>query len=167
MRSRNRALLVMFGLVFGATLHLTYCASQLPQSIRASFELGTAAHAWIDRQTFVLLYAALVAIMVLASLGFRRFLNRIPWLMFSLPNKDYWMSPQQRRSSLSYVVKWVLWANNATLLMIIGLMHVTFMANRMSYPRFDRAMLSTILWGYLLLAVLWLLVLHQRFRKPA
>ena len=64
----------------------------------------------------------LVAVTLLAA--------RLPASMVNIPNREYWLHPDRRASSMRYVQTFMNWIAVAFALFAMAISHLVFMANR-------------------------------------
>jgi hypothetical protein len=89
----------------------------------------------------------------------------LPDSLINLPAKHYWLAPERRKESLSWLTSAGLWFASLDALFFLGVHFLILQANTKSPPRLSNAiwaMLAVMLGG-----VLWLIIGGLRkFRRP-
>jgi uncharacterized membrane protein len=152
-------------LTAGAVWHMVHYYPLLPETVGSHYGASGEPDGWSSKQTFVALYAVLVALIGGMFFVLAVFIPRIPDSLINIPHRDYWLAPERRRQSLATVSVTLLCLASATVALIIGAMHLSFLVNLG-----ERSGLGAEFWwlmgayGLLTLgSVVWMMA---RFRKP-
>ncbi|MDA0990855.1 MAG: hypothetical protein O3A51_08900 [Verrucomicrobia bacterium] len=167
MRHRQRALLALFVIWLAVITYMIYCQSRLASPIGAHFSPGGDADIWMGKNATCSLYLAVMIVLTVPALACQKLLKRIPWLLMSLPNRHHWLSPPHRHSSLNDVSTRLLWLCNGTLMLILGCLHLTFRANRLSPPFLDGHAPRFLLVAYALFLICWVALWFLRYGRPS
>lgn len=166
MKERHLAILMLVVLLFVMMTELFYSLPRTSSPLASHFDTAGVANGWMTKSTFSLVYSGPILLMSALALALGPLVNRLPWLL-SLPHRDYWLAPERRKSSLTYIDAWTLWFNNVTILFLLGVVHLTLEANREAQARLDVIAFAALAALYLGFTTLWLTRLFGRFRKPA
>ena len=120
---------VMLLLAVVAAAQLLHYYPKLPETIAVHFGASGQANGWSGRTSFFIIYAAIEAAIVLASLAVAFFGERIPASFLNLPNRDHWLSPERRDETLAFVWTQTIWIEAMTLAFLIAVAEFVFRAN--------------------------------------
>jgi hypothetical protein len=84
----------------------------------------------------------------------------------SLPNKNYWTAPEHRTYAALLILGMHLWFLVLLLAFILGVTHLTFVANLSPAPRIDNGRTLLLVAGFLAAIVAWLVVLIRKLYYP-
>lgn len=164
MRLRWAALLVWCLLLLAAAVHALYYYPKLPAVTASHFGLRGDPDAWLAKESFFKIYAITFGGLSLFLLAMSLGVRVMPAGLLRMPSKDYWLAPQRRAESLSYVSQSTLWISNATMLLLIATADGAFRANLA-----PRVRMPADFWGWLAAYLLFVVAvgvrLHLRFRR--
>ena len=157
-------ILIALVMVIGLGLQFWYWP-QLPERMAIHFDAKGNPNDWLDKLPATLLSAGLVLILPIFFLGISQVTRWLPSSMINLPNRDYWLSPQRRDESLSWMRGWLIWFTVAISIFILLINHLTFIANRDAQP-----LPAVWFWGmlaaFLLATFVLVVIMIRRFRQP-
>lgn len=167
MSSRKIAILLVVVLTaFGLCLHAWYW-TQLPDRIATHFGIDGNPNDWMSKTNATLLLCSLQVGLPLIFLFIGSTLPKLPSSVINIPNREYWLQPERRSSSISHMNSMLAWIAVLIALEMIAIVHLTFLANR-SGTSLDTNLFWVIL-GIFLLSVfsiagrsMW----HFRLPKP-
>jgi Protein of unknown function (DUF1648) len=155
-------LVLMCGL-FAATLALS--AYALPNRVASHFDLQGQPLGWMSRDSYQLCMAFTGVALPVFTLLITLLMRASPPELFSLPHRDYWLSPEHRAKTDAYFAKQFTWLACLLLGLMAGLNCLVVVANRTVPVR-----LSSALWGliavFLAAVHLWAILLVLRFSRP-
>ena len=153
-------------LVVAAVLHMIYYYPLLPDRVASHFDAYGRPNGCSSKAVFFSIYAGVVALMAVLQTVTRLSFKRMPVSLVNLPNKDYWLSPERRAGSMAVLMKYMAGFWSATLLFLIGTMHLAIRAN-LGWTQGLGDWFFVLLAGYILFTVGWSVSLIRRFaRKP-
>jgi len=165
MRLRSSALLVWcLLLLVAAAVHALYYYPKLPAVMASHFGLGGDPDAWLAKESFFKIYAITFGGLSLFLLAMSLGVSVMPAGLLRMPSKDYWLAPQRRGESLSYVSQSTLWISNATMMLLIATADGAFRANLAPRVRMPADFWVWVA-AYLLFVVAVGVRLHLRFRR--
>lgn len=136
---------------------------RLPDNIASHFNAAGVPDGWSTKQEFVWLGGG-------TFLGLGLLMGVLPVLMrimppslINLPDKDYWLGPEQRDDTFRFFAVWSYWFAALTLWLLAIVFHAALVANLKQPPQL--ASLWSLLGVYLLLTVVLLIALVRRFRR--
>ena len=164
MRNLSRDTKLFIFLVFLSVLHMAYYYPQLPESLASHFDVSGKADNWSGKDVFFLVYAGIVALMALLFLGTRFLMPKLPGTLVSLPNKEYWLAPERKEETYSYLSTQLTWFGCASLAFLIGCMHLCIEANVTGVNN-----IAPGIWlltaAYLIFTLFWIVRFVSRFMK--
>lgn len=156
--------LVLCHVAFIAGLVLTY--HRLPERLASHFSPAGQPNDWMSRTSHVWTMGGLAIGLSALILGLFYCVRFFPDSMISLPRRDYWLAPERREETFSFVFRAGIWLASFEALFLLGIHLLLVAANASSPPQ-----LSPGVWvlGVLFLATVvgWVFVLFQRFHRMA
>lgn len=145
--------------------HFLYYYPQLPERVISRFGLQGEPQGYMDKTSFLVFMLGLL-------LGLPLFLAVVSWLtrylpneLINMPNKDYWLHPSRRESSLRRMEAYVLWISAATSALLMYCNHFAFHANL--NPGAAAASFPLVSVGVYLAVILGIIIIMARnFRVP-
>lgn len=129
MKVDRTPLTVLLLLAVVAAGQLLHYYPKLPETIAVHFGGSGQANGWSPKAGFFFIYAAVEAAIVVAGLAIAFFGERMPTSFLNVPHRDYWLSPERRTESLSFVWTQTLWIEAITLAFLIVVAEFVFRAN--------------------------------------
>jgi len=83
----------------------------------------------------------------------------------NVPNRDYWLAPECREESLRYLSAHGKRLVCLIVMMMLGMHYVIIKANQLQPPMLPVATFSSVLIGFVLALVWWIVRLYRRFPK--
>jgi hypothetical protein len=91
----------------------------------------------------------------------------LPAWTFNLPNRNYWLSPAQRPSTVAWLRHHLLWLSCIMTGFMGGIHWLTVMANMTQTRRLDTSSMVPLIVVFIAANLAWGAVLMRRFRKQA
>jgi len=155
--------LVFIALVVLCLAHAAYYYPLLPERVASHFGATGQPDGWTGKASFLEAYLTIAAVnAVLFSLA-GYLLSRVPDKLISLPNRDYWLSPERRQRTFDFLSRWFLWFGSATLLMLMDGFHQTFRVNIGKAAALEHPLTSLVV--YLLFTAVWTIGMIAKFMK--
>lgn len=165
MRRSRVAALVMWATFFTGLIAALLARSDLPEKVATHYDLAGNPDDWMSRDGFLLLWVGLMVGVALLFTILSWLLPRIPNGLINMPHKDYWLAPERREETLADVMATMHWIGAATMLFLVVLFRVTWVANLT-----ESGTLGSGFWVAMvafLVVVLWLSFgMMWRYRKP-
>ncbi len=109
---------------------------------------------------------AIVGLMLFAFVGLPKLLRRLDPRLINIPNKDYWLAPERRESSLDALENRMNGFGVVVLLFIGAIHQLVFAANRNPPPVLDNPLTLAAGLSFLAAMATWIVMLLRRFRAP-
>ena len=158
---------ILVFLLAAIALQANYYYPLLPGTVASHFGYGGRANGWSSKEVFYWTYFGIVLLMVfiffLIPIPFRRF----PASSMNLPHKEYWLAPERREETLSYLTRQMNWMGNLALAFILGTLQLVMKANVAGQGGFSEHSMWMLLAGFLILLGFWLIRLYRRFGNPS
>ena len=152
-------------LVFLSVLHMAFYYPQMPDTLASHFNISGKADSWAGKDLFFLTYAGVVAVIAILFLGSRVIMAKVPAALISLPNKKYWLAPERKLETRSYISVQMTWFGCVSLAFLIGCMHLVIRVNLTGTND-----IAPGIWlltaAYLTFTLFWAVRFVRRFMKP-
>ncbi|MEW6731035.1 MAG: hypothetical protein AB1489_06840 [Acidobacteriota bacterium] len=158
------AILFLTLLIVTAIFVLVTTAS-LPDPVATSFGGNGLAHAYMSRsayRVYLLLFTIGLPLIVVAMIGWLpHFLpNRI-----NIPNRDYWLAPEHREQTLTFLSEHALRLGCLILVFMVGIQWLVIRANTLTPPQLANRPFIILLVGLFISIVGWILAIFRRFSR--
>jgi uncharacterized membrane protein len=152
--------LIVFAVVF-----VIYTTAYLPDRVATHFSGDNQADGWMSRDGYLLFVLAfLVGAPLLLSLGIGTLTRRFPqWT--NVPHRDYWLAPLRRDASLQFLTAHGKRLGCLVVMLMVGMHYTLLLAHHSQPPRLPVSTFSSILFGFVLALVWWIVRLYRRFAK--
>jgi uncharacterized membrane protein len=160
-------LLTLVALWVALAAYVWSTADQLPSRVATHFGLAGNPNAWMSRNghvEFIMGFAiGLPVFLHLLFLIVRRFAG----VGCNIPHRAYWLAPERRDTTLSFVHYWFAWFICLLVAFFGGVHYVILNANTRNPATLSLPLLGAVVGSFLLLKVLWLArLLFPLFRIP-
>ena len=85
----------------------------------------------------------------------------------NVPNRAYWLSPERRDESLSFLSAHGKRLGCLILMMMLGMHYSVFVANQLRPPMLPTSSFSSVIMGFALALIWWIVRLYRRFGKTS
>lgn len=138
----------------------------MPEKMATHFGAGGEANGWMGRDEFLLFFCGLCAFLMAMMLLMPKLIGLFPDSMINMPNKEYWLAPERRASSMALIGAHMAWLAVLVLGLMMAILHLTFQANLMPKPRLEGAAIGFAMGGFILCMLLWLVAFIRAFNLP-
>jgi uncharacterized membrane protein len=166
MRSVSVGFLVFLFLLLAALVHAVCYYPFLPKEVASHFGPGGQPDDWTSKEALIGVYGVILTLVTILLLLVGLLLPKLPASMINLPNKKYWLAPERKAETCSTVSRYSFWFADATILLLIACMEITFRYN-LGHMRHPNTWFPALIIAYVVFAVIWCVVLIRRFRRPA
>ena len=121
---------------------------------------------WQSKPAFFLLMAIVIVVTALPTFLVPRRLPSMSPEKINLPNKSYWLAPEHRASTWSFLRAQMAWFGCALLFVLLYASSQAINANLPGITQFDWQGTLYVLGGFLLFCIGWLIHLLHHFYNP-
>jgi len=137
----------------------------LPERFATSFNAAGEAECWMDRPSYMMFISGggSITVLIFVVIGFvSRF---IPDKWINVPQREYWLAPEHRAETMSYLFRQMLWFASWMCCFLIALHFSTIHANRLTPPHLPIVEFCTILGCFLTGTLIWVLMFYVHFTR--
>jgi uncharacterized membrane protein len=163
MTNRTFSLIVFLVLCAVLVCHALYYYPQLPGRVASHFGGAGKPNDWSTKGLLVGVYLVTVGITAATLLAIAYATPKLPDSLISLPNKDYWLSPERREETFAALASLLFWFGSATNILLFDMFHQTFRVNLGRTDRLEHPMLAMGI--YLAFTAVWSVALILRFAR--
>ena len=156
---------ILLCLMAFATAFISYTTQYLPDIVGTHFGARNQANGWMSRDgywvfmlSFVIGMPTLVTVLI-GSLP-RKYPN---WT--NLPNKEYWLAPERQKDSIAYLSAHSKRLGCLLVMFMLGIHYTIMIANQTQPPTLPVRQFSSIVVGFALALIWWIVRLYRRFPK--
>ncbi len=164
--SNAGALVALICLAVFAVVFITYTTQYLPDNVATHFGADNRANGWMTRHGYVLfMLGFLIGVPAFVSFVVGALPRKYPhWT--NVPNRDYWLAAERREESLIFLSAHGMRLACLIVMMMVGMHYTIFVANHMQPPALPISIFSSILIGFALALLWWIVRLYRRFATP-
>jgi uncharacterized membrane protein len=155
--------LFLFGLAITQSI---YFYPLMPEIVGSHFDIAGKVNGNSPKLSYFIAYFVSLAVTSSFSLVLPLFLQSLPISLINLPHREYWLSGDQREASLQFLKIHFSWFGVATMLLMVAVFHITFLANLNPSIKLDSLLFWLLLGVFLVFTICWTVVLVRRFPKP-
>ncbi len=157
-------LFVLYALYLG---WLAATARFLPVRTASHFNAAGLPDGWMSPADYLVGAALLPAGMIASLLGVAALLRRLPARLLNLPDREHWLSPENRSATVALLGRWFTGLACLLVLFFAELHALVVLANRSPEPRLVPAASTALIIAVLSATMLWLVGFILRFAAPA
>ena len=150
--------LFLLGLCVAHALHYY---PLLPEKVASHFGASGQPDSWMDKTSFVTIYLAVTGMIGILFLLIGIGISYIPAPFINLPHKEYWLSAERKKNTLSKLSEYFFWFGSASLLLMLDIFHQAFQVHLGMAGKLEHPLLSLVI--YLLFSAGWCLKLIRTF----
>ncbi len=157
------AVIVLVGLLLASVGQNIWYWSQSPDRVATHFDAAGRPDGWMPRTEGALVMGGFQLGVPLFLVVIAVLINRLPPSMVNMPHREFWLHPDRRESTIAYLRHWMTWMAVLVSLFLMGMSHLTFVANRSSDGL--NMVAVWVLLAVFLGGVLYMVVnMHRQFR---
>ena len=151
-------------LLFASCLLLT--AKDLPDRVATHFDHKGRPNGWMSRNTHLAFIAGFGLAVPLVVAGAGLLPRFLPARSFNIPHRDYWLAPERKAETVSYLFRHSLWLACGILVFIAGVHLLVVHANRQQPVHLPPV--PILAWAGCLIVglALWAIIMLRHFKRP-
>ena len=159
------ALVVLVCLTVFAVAFVLYTTRYLPETVATHFGAGNQANGWMSRKSYLsFILSFMIGISAFISFCVGTLPRQFPqWT--NVPNRDYWLAPARRDESLVFLSAHGKRLGCLIVMMMLAMHYVILKANHVQPPTLPVSTFSSVLFGFVLALIWWIVRLYRRFPK--
>lgn len=159
------ALATLICLTVFAAVFVVYTTRYLPDTVATRFDGANQASGWMSRNGYLLFTLSfMIGISSIVSFIVGVLARKFPhWT--NIPNRDYWLSVERREESLSYLSAHGMRLGCLIVMMTLGMHYTILVANHARPPALPISTFTSLLLGFALALIWWIVKLYRRFPK--
>ena len=130
MNSTKTGYLILAGLMLLGVVQHAWYWPQLPERVATHFGIDGKPNDWMSRSTSTIVFLALQSGVPVLMLAMTSMAARMPVSMVNIPNREYWLHPERRGTTMAHVSLMMTWIAVLTSLFMAAIGHLTFIANK-------------------------------------
>lgn len=155
-------------LMLACLLMMAYYYPQMPERMASHFAADGRANGWQSRGAFFALMLLVTSTSAIVGFLVPRQIAARSNTRINLPHRDYWLAPERREETMSFISATMAWFACGVLFVLISGTFLAFEANLAADHRFNSQAMLAVLVGFLagLLSLLLRLVRHFQKLPP-
>ncbi len=119
----------MISLYLIAVVQSVYYYRLLPEKVAVHYGASGVANSWGNRQFLVMFNLATITVLLVLFVAISLLVKHIPDYMINLPNKEYWLSNERRKKTLSKIQNISLAMGSATIVLLLVIIEIVYLTN--------------------------------------
>jgi uncharacterized membrane protein len=167
MQQDSRALVILLCLNVFAGVFILYTSQYLPDRVATHFGIDGRPDGWMSRGGYLaFMLAFMIGMSAFVSFAVGALPRKFPqWT--NIPHRDYWLAPGRRDESARFLSAHGKRLAYLIVVMMLGMHYTILLANHMKPPTLPGSTFTSIIVGFALALVWWIVRLYRRFPKPA
>jgi uncharacterized membrane protein len=153
-------------LVLYAVVHFSYLYPQLPGVMASHFNALGAANGWQTKQAFFGVFVMVGVLAIVVGFVIPKIIFALPARLINLPNKNYWLAPENRTETTEFLGAYFAWFGCALYLILIVTFDYATQSNLHPENPPDPARMWYALAGFAIFSVVSTILLLAKFLRP-
>lgn len=156
---------VVFLILIGiGAAQLIHYGPHLPDRVVSHYAPDGRPNGWSTKASFIGTYIAVLPLTGAFFTALAFFIQRVPPYFIHIPRREWWMTKERHQEARNILIRQLFWFGGATVAFFIVAMNLA-MRVTLGESEGIRVSFSVALAGYLLVTVLWIVSLYQRFGR--
>ncbi|MGB8170184.1 MAG: DUF1648 domain-containing protein [Chthoniobacteraceae bacterium] len=146
---------------------VAYSSKELPDRVATHFDLHGKANGWMTRAQHLKFTIGVGVGTPLFILGVFALVAKMKGWGLNIPNKDYWLAPEQQEQTYAFLQRHGMWLACLMVVFHAGMFESVVLANSQAPAFLSPAHVAWLTGGFIALLVVWIAMLFLRFRVPS
>ena len=157
--------LIFVLLALYAAVHFWSLYPHLSGVVASHFDGRGVPNGWETKQAFFGVFVAITVLCVLIGFGLTSIIGAVPIQLINLPNKRYWLAPEQRANTLEWLKAYFGWFACGIYVVLIVAFDYAAQSNLHPDHPPSPARMSYVLAGFLAFVITWLVRMFIQFGR--